>query len=226
MTNEEKVQHILEQNPQSREFKLQLLKSYLIQSITAIDDELNPNPYFDNEEKLDIHHLFRNVVAIMNTFEDVKLFDINKQCVKYIIDQCQELHSSITELNNVKEELEKIQTWYLENHKLIFNLVPESRTNNYSSLEVMLRTKNSETSTTTYHILSLTTGNGYTSSVYIHDDFYKNMEKFDKDIDDPILTKYLENKLKLNVNELKNIDIQVAAQHVDTILRYLISILK
>ena len=86
MTNEEKVQHILEQNPQSREFKLKLLKSYLIQSITAIDDELNPNPYIDNDDKLDIHHLFRNVVAIMNTFEDVKLFDINKQCVKYIID--------------------------------------------------------------------------------------------------------------------------------------------
>ena len=89
----------------------------------------------------------------------------------------------------------------------------------------MLRTNNSETSTTTYHILSLTTGNGYTGSVYIHDDFYKNMEKFDKDINEPILTKYLENKLNLNINELKNIDIQVAALHVETILQYLICIL-
>ena len=225
MTNEEKVQHILEQNPQSREFKLNLLKTYLLQAISAIDSELNPNPYHDTENHLNIHYIFQNVIAMMNMFEEVELTNVDMGHVKYVMNKCESVYSSITELNNIKEDLEKLQTWYLDDHKLIFNLVPEQITNNYSKLEVMLRTKNSETSTTTYDILSLTTGNGYQSSVYIHDDFYKNMEKFDKDINEPILTKYLENKLKLNVNELKNIDIQVAAQHVQTILLYLIGIL-
>ena len=224
MTNKEKVELILKQDPDSYEFKLNFLKKYLIKCLQVVEDELNPDPYYGENNKTNFYFTLDELASVMNLLKsNIKSDSFSNQHINYILSGLQNTHKSIKKLVEVQEDFAKINPWHSDKISLDFNILPSNITKNYNSLDILLKYNTSKTSTTIYTILSITTIDSIKGSVYINDDFYKLLEDFDKEITQKHCEEYILDKLDIDVNKLKNIDFDSASFYAEDILRYFVN---
>jgi hypothetical protein len=224
MTNKEKVDLILKQDPDSYEFKLNFLKKYLIKCLQVVEDELNPDPYYGEDNKTNFYFTLDELASVMHMLKsNIKSDSLSNQHINYILTGLQNTHKSIKKLVEVQEDFAKINPWHSDKISLDFNISPSNITKNYNSLDILLKYNTSKTSTTIYTILSITTIDSIKGSVFINDDFYKLLEDFDKEITQKHCEEYILDKLNIDLNKLRNIDFDSASFYAEDILRYFVN---
>lgn len=224
MTNKEKVELILKQDPDSYEFKLNFLKKYLIKCLQVVEDELNPDPYYGENNQTNFYSTLDELASVMNMLKsNITSDSFSDRHINYILTGLQTTHKSVKKLVEVQEDLAKINPWHSDKISLDFSISPSNITKNYNALDILLKYNTSKTSTTIYTILSITTIDSIKGSVYINNDFYKLLEDFDKEITQKHCEEYILDKLNIDVNKLKNIDFDSAAFHAEDILRYFVN---